>query len=244
MSHYANILALRGLYGTGHFTPRSWSDSSDHAYIGIHLIERSIAALAPKVGGEMIDIGCGRQPYRSYFTHLTRVVTCDHDASRGSVDFACPAHAIPVADASFDTVLCTEVLEHVPDPLAVWHEFYRILRPGGKVLLTTPMYWPEHETPYDFFRYPEHGLRHLAASSGFLVEELWPRGGVWALLGQVVIHVAGHYLPLPFMRSAWNRTMLAIDRRRVNPALTIGWTILATKCAAASNAALPAAANR
>lgn len=226
--HTGNTAALRSFYA-GRFAPQAWTDSADRAYIGIHLIERSIAALAPRLGGRMIDVGCGRQPYRGYFGHMQEIVACDYDAGRGDVAFACPAHEIPVPDASFDAVLCTEVLEHVPDPLAVWREFYRILRPGGRVLLTTPMYWPAHEEPYDFYRYPRCGLCHLAKASGFRVEEMWPRGGSWAFLAQVAMHVLGHYLPFRWMRWWWNRAALRVDRVRINPGLSLGWTILALK---------------
>jgi SAM-dependent methyltransferase len=221
--------ALRALYASRLHNPPTWPDKSDHAYINNHLIERSIAGLAPRLQGELIDVGCGGQPYKNYYPHATRVVACDFDSKRGHVDFACPAHDIPVAAESFDSVFCTEVLEHVPDPLAVWREFHRILRPGGQVLLSTPMYWPAHELPYDFFRYPEHGLRHLAVTAGFEVRELWPRGGRWAMLGQVGMHVLGHYMKLRVMRRAWNGFFLRADRSRNNPTITLGWTMLAQK---------------
>jgi SAM-dependent methyltransferase len=221
--------ALRALHASQLRNPASWNDPSDHAFITTHLIERGIAGLAPRLKGEMLDVGCGRQPYRAYFGHLKRIVACDFDGARGQVDFTCPAHAIPVSAGSFDAVLCTEVLEHVPDPLAVWREFYRVLRPGGFVLLTAPSYWPAHELPYDFYRYPEHGLRYLAATAGFEIKELWPRGGRWAMLGQVGMHVLGHYLKPRVMRRAWNHFFLWADRRRNNPDITLGWTILAQK---------------
>jgi SAM-dependent methyltransferase len=221
--------ALSALYASQLRNPPSWNDRSGAAFIAVHLIERSIAGLAPRLQGELIDVGCGQQPYRAYLAHVTRIVACDYDGNRGRVDFTCPAHAIPVAAESFDAMLCTEVLEHVPDPLAVWREFHRILRPGGQVLLTTPSYWPAHELPYDFYRYPEHGLRYLATTAGFEVMELWPRGGRWAMLGQVGMHVLGHYLKLRIMRRAWNGFFLWLDRKRNNPDLTLGWTILAVK---------------
>ena len=221
--------ALRGVYASPLRNPLKGKDTAEAAGSIKQLVERSIAGLTPALSGDLIDVGCGEQPYRAYCSHLKRIVACDFDAARGHVDFACPAHAIPVSDESFDAILCTEVLEHVPDPAAVWREFHRILRPGGKVLLTTPAYWPPHELPYDFYRYPEQGLRYLATSAGFEVQELWPRGGRWALLGQVGIHVLGHYMKLRLMRRLWNRFFLWADRKRNNPDITIGWTLLAQK---------------
>jgi SAM-dependent methyltransferase len=221
--------ALRETYAVELHSPPIWNDASDSGYIATHLIERSVAKLAPALTGELIDVGCGLQPYRNYFAHLKRRVACDFDSKRGDVDFACPAHAIPVAAESFDSVLCTEVLEHVPDPLAVWREFHRILRPGGRVLLATPMYWPPHELPYDFYRYPEHGLRFLATTAGFDVLEMLPRGGRWAMLGQVGIHVMSRQFRFRCFRRAWNRFFVWLDRKRNTPDICLGWTILAEK---------------
>jgi SAM-dependent methyltransferase len=226
-------LELRRLHMSPLLTPPTWGDSSDHAFINNRLIERSIAGLASQLHGELIDVGCGQQPYKAYLGQVQRIVACDYDPMRGNVDFACPAHAIPAKAECFDAVLCTEVLEHVPDPLAVWQEFNRILRVGGKVLMTTPAYWPPHEQPYDFHRFTEHGLRHFATSTKFEIIELWPRGGRWALLGQVGMHVMGHYFKLPTMRRFWNGFFLWADRIRNNPDLTMGWTILAQKSAPA-----------
>jgi 2-polyprenyl-3-methyl-5-hydroxy-6-metoxy-1,4-benzoquinol methylase len=128
-----------------------------------------------------------------------------------------------------DSILCTEVLEHVPDPLAVWKEFHRLIRPGGKVLLTTPMYWPPHELPYDFFRYPEHGLRRLVEDSGFRLLAIIPRGGPLAFWGQATIHVWQPFFRLGALRTIWNKSLLALDRRSGKPRITMGWTVLAEK---------------
>jgi SAM-dependent methyltransferase len=235
---------LQQLYSRAPLSRPHWADSSDFAYINSMLLELSISLLAVHLHGDVIDVGCGTQPYRQYLTEARTVTACDFDGGRGDVDFICPAHDIPKPSESFDGVLCTEVLEHVPDPVAVWKEFFRILRPGGHVLVSTPMYWPSHEQPYDFYRYPEHGLRHLAKTAGFEVEVLLPRGGMWAFLGQASMHVLHHYLPFRFMRRAWNKLFVSIDRSRCNPMITIGWTVLVTKRKVGAQAAESASATR
>lgn len=222
--------ALRDLYAAP-FSARSWRCSSDHAFIGITLIERSIALLARELQGDLLDVGCGKAPYNGYFPHVRSRRGCDYSPARGTVDFVSSAVRLPVRDACFDSILCTEVLEHVPDPMAAWQEFHRVLRPGGAVLLTTPMYWPSHEQPFDFYRYPEHGLRYLAETAGFDVVRLVPRGGVWAMLGQVTLHVMPQYFRFAAQRTLWNRALLWMDQWRCNPTVTIGWTILARKAA-------------
>ncbi|WP_338684432.1 class I SAM-dependent methyltransferase [Haloferula helveola] len=220
---------LRELYTDREFVPRAFTDRADHAFISIHLIERSVALLAAQLTGELLDVGCGQQPYATYFGHSSKHMACDYDAARGNVDFSCPADAIPLPDESVDSVLCTEVLEHVPDPMAVWNEFHRILRPGGRVLLTTPQYWPPHELPYDFYRYPEHGLRRLASESGFALLALIPRGGPIAFWGQVTLHVWQPLFRFAWTRILWNRLILALDRFSNTPRMTVGWTVLAEK---------------
>jgi SAM-dependent methyltransferase len=221
--------ALQRLHADRDFQPRAFPDSSDHGFMTVHLIERSISLLAPELTGDLLDVGCGKQPYRSYFGHVKSHKACDFDGNRGEVDFACPAHQIPLPDESLDSILCTEVLEHVPDALAVWREFHRLLRPGGKVLLTTPMYWPAHELPYDFHRFPEHGLRHLVSESGFELKAIIPRGGPWAMWGQVTVHVMQPLFKFKWQSSIFNRMMLALDRRSKQPRITLGWTVLAEK---------------
>ena len=220
---------LRDLYAAPPLASGVWQDTSDFAFIGTSLIERSISLGAPKLEGDLLDVGSGADPYRACFPQIRRKVNCDYSGARGPVDFISSAVHLPVAAASFDSILCTEVLEHVPDPLATWREFHRVLRPGGRVLLSTPMYWPPHELPFDFYRYPEHGLRWLVTQSGFEVEALYPRGGVWALWGQVTLHIMPQYFRFRWQRRLWNRLLLGLDRWRGNAQITLGWTVLARK---------------
>lgn len=230
MPHRPHLIEpLKQVYALKGFVPRAFKDASDHAFLSITHIERSIALFAPEFDGEVLDVGCGQRPYQSYFQHVKRMRGCDFNAERGPVDFACPADQIPLPDQSLDGILCTEVLEHVPDPLAVCREFHRVLRPGGKVLLSTPMYWPGHEEPYDFYRYPEFGLRRLLAESGFELKALVPRGGVWVFLGQAILHSMPQYLRFRWQRVLHNRLFLCLDRWRLNPNITVGWTVYAVR---------------
>ena len=93
---------------------------------------------------------------------------------------------IPLADASIDSALCTEVLEHCPDPAAVLAEVHRILKPGGSLVLTLPFLWPLHEVPHDWCRYTPFALKSFLESTGFQVCELRPLGGYDRSLAQML----------------------------------------------------------
>lgn len=203
-------------------------DSSDAQFIVNHLLDLSIALLSPFLNGPILDVGCGSRPYDSYFSHMKKV-SCDFDSKRGQVDVECPATELAFASTSFASILCTEVLEHVSEPHIALSEFYRVLQPEGRALISVPMWWPAHELPYDFFRYPEHGLRHLAQSAGFRVLRLIPRGGIYALIGQIVMLGFSRYFPARILRSFWNLFFLKLDAKRLNPSMTLGWTILVEK---------------
>lgn len=140
--------------------------------------------------GEVLDIGCGNKPYASLFSSaVTRYVGVDIEQSHlQKVDIICPATAIPLPDNSFDTVLCTQTIEHVFDHQKLLSEAYRLLRPGGHLILSGPFYWPLHEEPYDFFRFTRYGFEQLLSSTGFLVLAVEENGGSWALAGQALIH--------------------------------------------------------
>jgi SAM-dependent methyltransferase len=219
---------LTKLYRHIAFLPQAWSDRADYAFVTNHLVETDIKRFARELHGRIVDAGCGTQPYRGYFGHATAYTSCDI-SERSSVDFVCPADRIPVEAETFDSVLCTEVLEHVPDPVAVIREFHRILVRGGRVLITVPMFWPAHEQPWDFRRFPGHGVLHLANSGRFRVDHLVPRGGKVAMVGQVVLTAFQRYFRSRFLRRGWNETVLFLDSKTRNPIITLGWTAVLTK---------------
>jgi SAM-dependent methyltransferase len=153
----------------------------------IEFLQRAARTLAPE--HTILDVGSGLAPYRELFTH-TSYTTCDWDQSIYSPDvppdIVSPADQIPVEDESFDAVLCTEVLEHVPAPWEVLSEFHRIVRPGGAVWITVPFTWPLHEQPHDYYRYTKFGLHSLLERAGFSQVDVVPLTDAFSTLSQLV----------------------------------------------------------
>jgi SAM-dependent methyltransferase len=118
-------------------------------------LDRFIAAHASPL--RTLDIGAQNGPYAAHFPRRVAL-----DIQRGiGVQVIGDAQALGIRDASFDVVLCTEVLEHLPDPQRAIDEMYRVLVPGGQLLLTTRFLFPIHDAPHDYFRFTKYGLRHL-----------------------------------------------------------------------------------
>jgi SAM-dependent methyltransferase len=132
--------------------------------------------------GKLLDLGCGKAPLHGvYSKHITQSVCADWPNSIHQspfLDLACDLGSpLPFRDASFDTLLLSDVLEHVPDPGLLWREMARVLRPGGRLILNVPFLYWIHEAPHDYGRYTEHALRRFAAGTGFDLLALHPIGG-------------------------------------------------------------------
>jgi ubiquinone/menaquinone biosynthesis C-methylase UbiE len=108
-------------------------------------------------GGRTLDLGAQNGPYAAQFPR--RVALDLHPAA--NIHLRGDAHALPFVDGAFDVVLCTEVLEHLTEPQRAIDEMFRVLKPGGELLLTTRFLFPIHDAPCDYFRFTKYGLRHL-----------------------------------------------------------------------------------
>ncbi len=102
----------------------------------------------------VLDIGSGGSPYNKFFPNR---VTLDIDPARNP-EIVGDAHNLPFKDEEFETVLCTEVLEHVRNPFVVEKELWRVLKSGGTLILTTRFVFPIHDAPNDFWRFTKYGL--------------------------------------------------------------------------------------
>lgn len=134
----------------------------------------AILGLSPHIAGDLLDVGCGSKPYRDIFNvESYRGLDIDSPITRerGVADDLYDGKIFPYSSDSFDSVLCNQVLEHVFNPDEFLQEINRVLKLGGKLLLTVPFVWDEHEQPYDYARYSSFGLRALLEKNGFAIRQ-------------------------------------------------------------------------
>jgi SAM-dependent methyltransferase len=153
-----------------------------------HLLQ----CLRAYASGRLIDIGCGIKPYSGLARPFTTEhIGLDHEGSihrKDKVDLVGTAYSIPAPPDSFDTALCTAVLEHLEEPESAIRECHRVLKPGGIAIYSVPFIWHLHEEPRDFFRFSKYGLRYLFEKSGFQILELKSLAGFWVTFGQLFVY--------------------------------------------------------
>lgn len=202
------------------------------------------SALRAHARGRLLDLGCGYVPLYGAYREIVEETIC--------VDWPNSLHeslhldyehnlsdALPLEDQSFDTILLTDVLEHMPYPDRLWAEMRRVLAPGGTLILGVPfMYWP-HEAPYDFHRYTEWRLRLFCSDHNLGVVELNTYGGDSDVLADVFAKLLScsiltRLLVGPMMTAA---THIGHRRRKRARLLPLGFLLVAQKPAEAMQAA-------
>lgn len=141
--------------------------------------------------GRLLDLGCGKVPlYQAYQALVTENICVDWGNTLHKnvyLDHECDLTApLPFADASFDTIILSDVLEHIPQPEHLWREIARLLTPGGRLLMNVPFYYWLHEQPHDFYRYTEFALRRFVEGAGLRLIDLHAVGGAPEILADVV----------------------------------------------------------
>jgi SAM-dependent methyltransferase len=123
-------------------------------------------------GGRVLDFGCADRPYTDWFEDRVEVVGADLPGNPLATVHVGPDGRVPCPDASFDAVLSTQVLEHVADPALYLRECERLLRPGGRLLLSTHGIFYFHPDPVDYWRWTCQGLQHVVEEAGLQVVRL------------------------------------------------------------------------
>jgi len=167
------------------------NDLKNYLIYKIH--DRELEKYASKYfKGKLLDIGCGSKPYRELLSPFIKEhIGLDHEGTahdKTKIDLFGTAYCIPVENNSFDSVLCSAVLEHLEESEKAIRECYRILKTAGYALYTVPFIWHLHEEPRDYYRFTKYGLKYLFEKVGFEVVELKALSGFWVTFGQLFVY--------------------------------------------------------
>lgn len=214
---------------------RSIEVSKDsHHYIVLSQLNEWVATCAaPAAKGVLLDYGCGGQPYKLVFEpYVTKYIGADVTAANGIVldlELEVNCH-VPLPKESVDTILSTQVLEHVSDFQFYLADCARLLRPSGRIIISAPMQWRHHEVPYDYWRFTKYGLIKSLESAGFKIVDLRPCGGVYSLLGQIFLsHLSTRGKLARLVTRMINRLALWLDKKKMDSEDTLAWMCIAEK---------------
>ena len=147
-----------------------------------------------RVHGDLLDIGCGSRPFAPAFKgRVRRYWGTDLHGSRHlerlGPDAYASAGAQPIRSESMDAVVSFSVVTYLREPIELFREAHRVLKPGGVALVEFAQMEPVLDAPHDYFRFTQYGARYLLEKAGFVVEEIVPLGGLWARIGLSLIGV-------------------------------------------------------
>lgn len=165
---------MRSIFQKEQFSPGFLGLLVNPFYFARKGLYENISILSNHIKGDTLDVGCGQKPYEKLF-NSSRYIGLELDTIENrknkKADYFYDGTTFPFQDNEFDSVIANEVFEHVFNLDNFLREIYRVLKPGGILLITVPFVWDEHEQPYDFARYTSFGLRHLLEKSGFEIIE-------------------------------------------------------------------------
>ena len=179
-----------------------------------------ISLYSPQLSGRLLDFGCGAKPYKDLFTSVSEYIGLDY-ASEGhshadeNIDVFYDGKTIPFPDNSFDSVFSSEVFEHVFSLQEILPEISRIIKPGGKLLVTCPFAWEEHEIPVDYARYTRFALQDMLEKNGFIVRITDKNGHFVMALHQLFIV----YLNYSWIDKVWGLSRVPLFKKIVRQVL-------------------------
>ncbi|MFH1255392.1 MAG: class I SAM-dependent methyltransferase [bacterium] len=204
-----------------------------------YLMHKKLKALNYLVSGQVLDIGSGGKDYRYLYNQYNKYITLDLNAEH-KPDIVGSIYELPAEDNSFDTIICTQVLEHLADPELAMKEMRRVLKLGGIGIITAPFFNELHEEPIDYFRFTNYGLSELARRTGFTILNLDRIGGFFSLAAQIKIKyfwIRFANSPaligvLDFISKFYGRLMVwldGFDNGHANQKFAINWPLVIKK---------------
>lgn len=202
------------------------------------------------IKGYLLDAGCGEKPYSLIYDELVEksigcdVEYCIHDQKE--VDVFASLDDLPFENEMFDTVLCTNVLEHVAEYQKAFSELARVLKCNGYMIISLPFLYPLHEEPHDFYRYSFYGLKYQIEKNGLNIINVTPWGGVGAavfvyfnlflckFLKVSLLNAIGCTLQeviyTIYKKISLNRLIKQGIDRKITKVISTGYFIIAEKC--------------
>lgn len=205
-----------------------------------YLINLQIKKFAHYIKGDILDVGAGKSDRYSNLFNKKKYVTTDQNPNF-DVDIVANAQNLPIDNESYDSVISTQTLEHLPDPQKAVKEFYRVIKKGGYCLVTVPFFNELHDEPFDFWRFTKYSLEKIFKDSGFKIVILEQRGGFFAVICQLVVRYLINKFDLakkrwgklanPFFK-VFAKIMFFLDEmdnNQKNRKFALGWLVLAQK---------------
>ncbi|TAH24858.1 MAG: class I SAM-dependent methyltransferase [Cytophagales bacterium] len=151
----------------------------------------------------VFDAGAGDGHWRKNLPKDIKYISMDLGVGDVNVDYSHldikgDLRQIPLEDNSIDVIICIQVLEHLPEPWLVLKEFQRILKKGGFIYASCPQGEPQHQIPYDFFRYTKYGLKSIFETNGLAINFIIPQKGNLNKISNDITHTANHLSKLDF----------------------------------------------
>lgn len=166
-------------------------------FLSSRMKEISSRLINEQEGLRILDVGCGLKPYQSYFGKTDVYVGIDKSWAvewMKALDVRVFAEDIPFKSNLFNIVLCTQVLEHVAFPEQALKEIYRVLKLGGRLILSAPGIWVEGHETVDLWRWTSEGLRKMLSLAGFEVEEAYSMDSIGSLFQFMLLYVPNSHV--------------------------------------------------
>lgn len=169
-----------------------------------------IKLYSKELNGHLLDFGCGAKPYQTLFNHVESYTGVDYNSDGHlhqdeSIDFFYDGKTLPFKTNQFDSIFSSEVFEHIFNLETIIPELNRVLKLGGKIFITCPFVWEEHEIPVDYARYTQFALTSLLEKNGFKIVTIDKNGHTV---------VAIHQLMMVYLHDYWLNHVYILSKFR------------------------------
>lgn len=163
----------------------------------------SLSKVSKFARGKLLDVGCGKMPYKSIFLpKVSKYIGIDKNSDDADIKNDFLEATIPAK--SYDTILCTQVLEHAPEPQKLLTKISKVLKKNGVLILTAPFTGYLHEVPHDYYRYTKYGLQYMLKHANFRIVYIKSEGNWITSIGQEIIS---------YLEPTYNRFLLKYPKR-------------------------------